>query len=63
MNLRTGVSRGPLRTGREVGVQIVTVAELFPEDEGLRYAMQGLYTSMAHNFIVNHRSNVMRGLN
>ena len=48
---------------REVGVQIVTVAELLPEDEGLRYAIQGLYASMAHNFIVNHRSNVMRGLN
>ena len=48
---------------REVGVQIVTVAELLPEDEGLRYAIQGLYASMTHNFIVNHRSNVMRGLN
>lgn len=48
---------------RDVGVQIVTVAEVLPEDEGLRYAIQGLYASMAHNFIVNHRSNVMRGLN
>lgn len=48
---------------REVGVQIVTVAEVLPEDEGLRYAIQGLYASMAHSFIVNHRSNVMRGLN
>ncbi len=48
---------------RDSGVQIVTVAEVLPEDEGLRYAIQGLYASMAHNFIVNHRSNVMRGLN
>lgn len=48
---------------RDVGVQIVTVAEVLPEDEGLRYVIQGLYASMAHNFIVNHRSNVMRGLN
>lgn len=48
---------------RDFGVQIVTVAEILPEDEGLRYAIQGLYASMAHNFIVNHRSNVIRGLN
>lgn len=48
---------------REIGVQIVTVGEVLPEDEGLRYAIQGLYASMAHNFIINHRSNVMRGLN
>lgn len=48
---------------REIGVQIVTVGEVLPEDEGLRFAIQGLYASMAHNFIINHRSNVMRGLN
>jgi len=48
---------------RDSGVQIVTVAEVLPEDEALRYAIQGLYASMAHNFIVNHRSNVMRSLN
>lgn len=48
---------------RDIGVQIITVGEVLPEDEGLRYAIQGLYASMAHNFIVNHRSNVMRGLN
>lgn len=48
---------------REIGVQIVTVGEVLPEDEGLRFAIQGLYASMAHNFILNHRSNVMRGLN
>lgn len=48
---------------REIGVQIVTVGEVLPEDEGLRFAIQGLYASMAQNFIMNHRSNVMRGLN
>lgn len=48
---------------RDIGVQIVTVGEVLPEDEGLRYAIQGLYASMAHNFIVNHKSNVLRGLN
>lgn len=48
---------------REIGVQIVTVGEVLPEDEGLRFAIQGLYASMAHNYIINHRSNVMRGLN
>ncbi len=37
---------------RDVGVQIVTVAEMLPEDEGLRYAIQWLYASMVHNFIV-----------
>lgn len=47
---------------RDLGVQIVTVGEILPEDEGLRYAIQGLYASMAHNFIINHRSNVVRGL-
>ena len=29
----------------------------------MRYVIQALYASMAHNFIVNHRSNVMRGQN
>ena len=48
---------------RECGVQIVTLGEMLPEDEGLRFAIQGLYASMAHNFILNHRSNVMRGMN
>ena len=48
---------------REIGVEIVTVGEMLPEDEGLRFAIQGLYASMAHNFILNHRTNVLRGLN
>ena len=48
---------------QDSGVQIVTVGEPLPEDNHMRYVIQALYASMAHNFIVNHRSNVMRGLN
>ena len=48
---------------QDSGVQIVTVGEPLPEDNHMRYVIQALYASMAHNFIVNHRSNVLRGLN
>ncbi len=48
---------------RKCGVQIVTVGEILPEDESLRFVIQSLYASMAQNFIVNHTSNVLRGLN
>lgn len=48
---------------QDSGVQIVTVGEPLPEDNHMRYVIQALYASMAHNFIVNHRSNVMRGQN
>ncbi|MBQ8947153.1 MAG: recombinase family protein [Lachnospiraceae bacterium] len=46
----------------DMGVELVTIAEPLPEDQGIRYAMQGLYAAMAHTFIINHRSNVKRGL-
>ena len=48
---------------QDSGVQIVTVGEPLPEVNQMRYVIQALYASMAHNFIVNHRSNVLRGLN
>lgn len=48
---------------RDLGVQIVTIAEPLPEDEAMRYTMQALYAAMAQNFIITHRSNVLRGLN
>ncbi|MBO5335924.1 MAG: recombinase family protein [Lachnospiraceae bacterium] len=48
---------------RDCGVEIVTIGETLPEDEGMRIAVQALYASMSHNFILTHRSNVLRGLN
>ena len=48
---------------QDSGVQIVTVGEPLPDDSHMRYVIQALYASMAHNFIENHRSNVMRGQN
>ena len=48
---------------KNCGVELVTVGETLPEDEGMRIAIQALYASMNHNFIITHRSNVLRGLN
>lgn len=47
---------------RECGVQIITIAEVLPEDENMRYVLQGLYASMAHNFIISHKAAVTRGM-
>lgn len=47
---------------RDMGVQIVTVAEMLPEDEGMRMAIQGLYASMNHNYILSLQANVKRGM-
>ena len=47
---------------RDLGVQIVTVGETLPEDEGMRMAIQGLYASMNHNYILNLQANVKRGM-
>lgn len=47
---------------RDYGVEIVTVSETLPEDEGMRYAVQGLYAAMAHNYIIDLSQNVTRGL-
>lgn len=46
----------------DCGVELITIAEELPTDMGMRYAVQGLYASMAHSFIIGHRKNVMRGL-
>lgn len=46
----------------DCGVEIVTIAEELPSDMGMRYAVQGLYASMAHRFILDHRKNVLRGM-
>ncbi len=46
----------------DYGVELVTIAEELPADRGMRYAVQGLYASMAHSFIIGHRRNVLRGL-
>lgn len=47
---------------RDMGVQIVTIAETLPEDEGMRMAIQGLYASMNHNYILTLQANVKRGM-
>lgn len=49
---------------RECGVKIVYVAESIPDDdEATQILMESLYEAMAASFIVNHRKNVVRGLN
>ena len=44
---------------QDSGVQIVTVGEPLPEDNHMRYVIQALYSSKAHNLILNHRSKVL----
>lgn len=46
-----------------VGVQVTPVAESLPEDKATRNIMQAVLAAVAENYILNHRSNVMRGLN
>lgn len=48
---------------RDIGVQVVTVAEELPEDEAMRYLIQCVYAFVNNNYIVNLRSNIMRGQN
>ena len=48
---------------RGIGVEIVTVAEALPEDESLRFLIQGVYAFVAHDYVRNLRTNVMRGQN
>lgn len=45
------------------GVQVTPVAESLPEDKATRNIMQAVLAAVAENYILNHRSNVMRGLN
>ena len=48
---------------RECGVQIEYVAESMPEDEATRVLMEALTEALAEQYIINHSSNVRRGLN
>ena len=46
----------------DLGVQTVTVGEPLPEDTGMRYTIQGINAALANKYIIDHRTNVMRGL-
>lgn len=47
---------------RECGVQIEYVAESMPEDEATRVLLEALTEALAEQYIINHSSNVQRGL-
>lgn len=48
---------------RECGIEIVTITESLPEEEGTRMMLQAFYASQAHIYSVSLRANVLRGLN
>lgn len=46
----------------EYGVQVVSITEPMPEDDGMRLMMQSIYAAMNHNYIISLSNNVTRGL-